>query len=176
MDPARHRLDELVAIGERRDAHRDLRNSQQIGIERLRGTSIGDEVEAEAAVEALGAFARDEPVVAAFAHVAVIAPAAIEHVVPVGVEWVVLERSEHVADHLVGLGATVNPVVADLAQQHVGGGATLEEVVSGAGENFAEIGAQDDEVVIDAAHEEVDAWSTVNGVVARAALEDVISE
>ena len=70
-------------------------------------------------------------------------------------------------------GATLDPVVATVAEHGVGTLAGDDEVVAGTGEGLVVVGATVDEVLTVAAHEDVVADTAIDCVVAGAALVDV---
>ena len=100
---------------------------------------MGDPVEAAHALESTDTGADDEDVVAALGVVVVVAAAAEQHVVAVGTDRVVLERSTCVTLDEVGLTTALEPVVAFVTEQDVEGVAAEEEVVAGAGDDLAGI-------------------------------------
>ena len=113
-------------------------------------------------------------IVATFSVVVVLADLTDEDVVA----WcdlgrIVEERRRVVTDQQVLAGATLDPVVATVAEHGVGALAGDDEVVAGTGERLVVVGSTVDEVLTIAAHEDVVTDTSVEGVVAGATLFDI---
>ncbi len=116
--------------------------------------------------------AANHDVVAAFTVELVVLVASDEHVV--ADDRVVAERVEVVARRTVR-GALLDPVVTFVAHVLLVGLAAQDEVVALAADGFGGVLTGDDEVVAETADDQVDAITTVQHIVAIAALDVVVT-